>query len=417
MAKYPKLHLPSSGDNSSSRLKRFRGLAGRFERFQTIHPALVPVITFVVLLVVSLAGYSFFTRDRVRASDALIVIINHDGVERIVPSRPTSVGELLKKLSIGINEGDVVEPAADVPIRQDDFRINVYRAKPVQLVDDGRKSLTYSAAATPRSVAKQAGADLNPEDKVNAEPVTNFLADGAIGEKVIIDRAKPVSINLYGNPVSLRTHANTVGDLLNEKEIRLGKDDQVQPAPETPLANDTQIFLLRKGVQIQTVTEDIAMETEVIQDPKLALGTKAVRQQGSPGKRVVTYEVALENGREVGRKIIQTVISQQPVKQVEVRGSSLSGIKGNMGLAGISPGDYQYADYIVSRESGWNPLARNPSGAYGLCQALPGRKMASAGSDWESNPVTQLKWCNGYAVGRYGSWRAAYNFWQSHHYW
>jgi hypothetical protein len=43
--------------------------------------------------------------------------------------------------------------------------------------------------------------------------------------------------------------------------------------------------------------------------------------------------------------------------------------------------------------------------------------MASAGADWATNPVTQLKWCNGYAVGRYGSWGAAYNHWLANHNW
>ena len=44
-------------------------------------------------------------------------------------------------------------------------------------------------------------------------------------------------------------------------------------------------------------------------------------------------------------------------------------------------------------ESGWNPLAANPSsGAYGIPQALPGDKMASAGSDWQTNPATQIEW-------------------------
>ena len=57
------------------------------------------------------------------------------------------------------------------------------------------------------------------------------------------------------------------------------------------------------------------------------------------------------------------------------------------------------------------------SGAYGLCQALPATKMASAGADWRDNPVTQLKWCHGYAIGRYGTWRAAYNFWLANHWW
>lgn len=89
-----------------------------------------------------------------------------------------------------------------------------------------------------------------------------------------------------------------------------------------------------------------------------------------------------------------------------------------MAAAGISSSDYTYVNYIVSKESGWNYTAQNSmSGAYGLCQALPGAKMASAGGDWGTNPVTQLKWCNSYAVGRYGSWGSAYNFWISNHWW
>jgi uncharacterized protein YabE (DUF348 family) len=403
-----------TSDAAGGAFERLRRL---FMRFDRLHPVMVPVLTFAVLLVLSVGGFLYFTRDRARATDALIVIINHDKVERTVPTRPTSVGELLRKLDIPVREGDVVEPAQDTDIRQDDFRINVYRAKPVLVDDDGRKTVAFSAAVTGRSIAKQSGATLFPEDRVKIEPVTDFLAEGTLGKKVVIDRAKPVSINLYGNPVNLRTHADTVGDLLEEKHIKLSKDDQVQPAAETRLTAATQVFLLRRGVQIATITEDIAMPVESIQDAGLALGTKAVRQQGSPGKRTVTYQIQLENGKEVGRKVIQTVVTQEPVKQIEVQGTSLSGLKGNMSLAGISPGDYQYVDYIVSKESGWRPTAQNPSGAYGLCQALPGSKMASAGADWQTNPVTQLKWCNSYAVGKYGSWRAAYNFWLANHWW
>jgi len=89
-----------------------------------------------------------------------------------------------------------------------------------------------------------------------------------------------------------------------------------------------------------------------------------------------------------------------------------------MAQAGISASDYAAVDYIVSHESGWNPGAVNASsGATGLCQALPGSKMASAGSDWASNPVTQLKWCTGYAAGRYGGWWGAYDFWLANHWW
>lgn len=58
---------------------------------------------------------------------------------------------------------------------------------------------------------------------------------------------------------------------------------------------------------------------------------------------------------------------------------------------------------IIAHESGGNPEAENPSGAYGLPQSLPGSKMASAGADWATNPVTQLRWQLGYADETYGS--------------
>lgn len=73
-------------------------------------------------------------------------------------------------------------------------------------------------------------------------------------------------------------------------------------------------------------------------------------------------------------------------------------------------------DALITRESGWRVNATNPSsGAYGLPQALPGSKMASAGADWRTNPVTQLRWMKSYVDGRYGGACGAWNFWQSAH--
>ncbi|MER5351096.1 transglycosylase SLT domain-containing protein [Kitasatospora sp. NPDC002551] len=77
---------------------------------------------------------------------------------------------------------------------------------------------------------------------------------------------------------------------------------------------------------------------------------------------------------------------------------------------------FQCFSNIVKRESGWNYTATNKSsGAYGLVQALPGSKMASAGADWRTNPATQIKWGLSYMNSRYGSPCGAWSFWQSHH--
>jgi hypothetical protein len=64
---------------------------------------------------------------------------------------------------------------------------------------------------------------------------------------------------------------------------------------------------------------------------------------------------------------------------------------------------------LWSRESGWRTKASGYSGAYGIPQALPGRKMSSAGSDWRTNPATQIKWGLGYISGRYGTPCGAWN--------
>jgi hypothetical protein len=78
---------------------------------------------------------------------------------------------------------------------------------------------------------------------------------------------------------------------------------------------------------------------------------------------------------------------------------------------GLSPSEFDCLDNIWSQESGWNIHADNPSSsAYGIPQALPGSKMASAGPDWANNPETQIRWGLGYIQSRYGSACAAWSY-------
>jgi len=392
--------------------RRNSKLVKRFSR----HPFAVPFFTFAILFVFGAIIYFVLTAGNPPHRNAQVVIVSHDGVEQTVPSIEPTVGSLLKKLTIELGEGDVVEPALTTPINQDDFRINVYRAVPVQIVDDGNKMYTFSAATTPRAIARQTGASLYAEDIVTADPVKNFIEQGAIGEQITIDRSTPVNLNLYGTPEAIRTQAETVGELMKEKGINIASNDQVLPAADTPIGPNQQIFIAREGTKLESITETIPMPVQTIVDTTLAYGTNAVRQQGSAGQRIVTYQADTNGGK--NRTVIQSITIQEPITQIVVQGASLTGTKGDMARAGIAPSDFTYVDFIVSKESRWNTTAKNSSsGAYGLCQALPGSKMASAGSDWSTNPVTQLKWCDGYAKSRYGSWSAAYSFWQSRHYW
>jgi pyruvate/2-oxoglutarate dehydrogenase complex dihydrolipoamide acyltransferase (E2) component len=80
----------------------------------------------------------------------------------------------------------------------------------------------------------------------------------------------------------------------------------------------------------------------------------------------------------------------------------------------VPSGQFQCFSYIVDHESSWNYHAVNASsGAYGLFQALPASKYSSAGSDWQTNPATQIKWGLNYMNSRYGSPCEAWSFWQA----
>jgi hypothetical protein len=72
------------------------------------------------------------------------------------------------------------------------------------------------------------------------------------------------------------------------------------------------------------------------------------------------------------------------------------------GLVG-DPSQFSCLVQLWNKESGWRTNASNPSGAYGIPQALPGSKMASAGADWRTNPATQIKWGLSYISGQYGT--------------
>jgi resuscitation-promoting factor RpfB len=372
------------------------------------------------------------------ASDSKVVQIAIDGRhETTVPTRADTVGELLERLNIQVHEQDIVEPGLD-KVLEDDFSINIYRARPVTIIDGENKTVTLSAQQNPVELVKKSGYEVSPEDKVETVADEDVLRQGVIGEKVIIDRALTVTINLYGTSFAVKTQADTVGELLSERGIKTLEGDSLQPSSDTKITPNSQVFVIRAGHQIETVEEEIPMPEEEVRDNTLSVGTRKVTTVGAPGKRLRTYEINSSDPSQ--RRVIQEIVAIAPVKQIVSVGTKdtklvyIGDKSSTMAAAGIAESDYAYADAIISRESGWCATKwqgrfgycpptyeeiHSPSSGYGygLCQSTPAIKMSSAGGDYLTNPVTQLRWCSGYAQGRYGSWQNAYNFWVVNRWW
>jgi hypothetical protein len=92
-----------------------------------------------------------------------------------------------------------------------------------------------------------------------------------------------------------------------------------------------------------------------------------------------------------------------------------------MNAAGIAKENQGYVDGIMTPESGWNPAIVSRNGCIGLGQNCPDRYghywLKEACPNWQQDPVCQLRRFEGYAIGRYGSWKAAYQYRQAHHSW
>src|SRR5690606_5252159 len=127
---------------------------------------MVPAVTLIFLSVITLVSIVWFGSQTRGAGEPHTVQLSVAGQKETIPTRAVNVRDLLKRLDIELYEGDVVEPAVDTPITSDDFRVNVYRAKPVTIIDGEDRIQAFSAATTPRSIAAQAGVNVYPEDNI-----------------------------------------------------------------------------------------------------------------------------------------------------------------------------------------------------------------------------------------------------------
>ena len=168
------------------------------------------------------------------------------------------------------------------------------------------------------------------------------------------------------------------------------------------------------------VTERVAIDYEVVrqEDPTRPVGTETVATSGQTGIELRTVAVSRIGSSEVGREKVVGIVLSAPVDQVVLVGTkkplaipatSNAGDNRAIGMdraaaRGWSGDQWDCLNALWTRESGWKHNADNPnSSAYGIPQALPGSKMATAGDDWLTNPATQIEWGLTYISGRYGT--------------
>lgn len=327
-------------------------MSGRLSTF-----ALLLTASGVILAAVAGAFLAFIPEAKAADSEEHLVTIHDRGKVRTILTRQTILREALKEADYNLDANDLIEPGLDEELVSRDYQVNIYRARPIVIQDGNVKQLVMSAYQTPKQIAKHAGITLQDEDEAYLTMTDSLIRDGA-STIMQIDRATPLKLVLYGKKQTIYTQATTVADFLKEKDITLAKQDTLSVKPSQPISADMKIEIWRNGKQTITRDEKIDFEVEQIEDKDRPVGYKKVTEPGVKGKKSVTYEVIMRNGKELKRKKIQSVVIKQPKKQVEIVGAKPS-FSGDFGAALAK---------LRGCESGGNYRINTGNGYYGAYQ-------------------------------------------------
>lgn len=345
---------------------------GYMNIYKKAHHYLLHSHVFAFSIIVVIVSFIFFSslliisNDQVlKPSDSHLVDLYIDGQQSSLPTRAKTVGDLLNKIGVYLHEGDIVEPSTATPIDSNNFSIQVYRSRPVT-VSDGKVSKTIlTAQKSPVLIARQAGFKTYPEDTLTVMTADNFSDDQVVGEKLIINKATPVTISLYGAPAAqYRTHARTIKELFNQQHITPESGATVTPDISKTITQNMAIFVSKPGKTVIAIEQDVPFEIETTPDPTKPNGVTTITTPGVKGKKQIVYEVELKSGKEISRTKIQEVITVLPQNQQQTRGT-----KPGSGLSKIrSAGYFTDSKGVTHRETYYDlPMVKvmNSCGAGG----------------------------------------------------
>lgn len=232
-----------------------------------------------------------------------------------------------------------------------------------------------------------------------------------------LDAARDVTVDIRSSGLEIASDSTVVNTArLSDYIDQLGALD-VTPALLVPTLTEeaqSEIASVRAGTAALRGELDAAVAKKAEEEAAAKAAAEAAAKAQAEAEAAAAAAAAQAEAEAAAQQAQQ--IAAAPAVNVNVDPASAQGIARSMMAANYGWGDDQFACLVSlwNKESGWNAGAYNASsGAYGIPQALPGSKMASAGADWQTNPATQIAWGLGYIAGRYGNACGAWGHSQS----
>ena len=354
-----------------------------------------------------------------------------DGRPQAIQTTAQNVGQVLKSAGYRLNSHDLVAPTAASHIKNG-TRIVLRRGRLLHLNVDGTLTSVWTTAPT----VAQALAELGyPSSDFVSVSRSRRLPLGVTD--LAIRTPRIVTIIHDGHREQVSTTEQTVGQMLADLGIPFSAADRLSVSSSSLVVAGETVRIERVSRRLITRTKALPFPVIKRRDSSMAAGTTKVLTAGKRGQLLVTYALVYVDGKMVGETKVRSVVVAAPRRQIERVGTKQSTLASASAPSAPAPsagtakaiarqllanrgwGTDQYNCLVTlwDHESGWRVHAANPSGAYGIPQALPGSKMGTAGPDWQNNATTQIKWGLGYISSRYGTPCGAWSSWQANGGW
>lgn len=244
------------------------------------------------------------------------VELTQDGVPMKVRTWDGTVGRVLEKQGITLGEHDVVAPAASEKI-SDGQQISVRYGRQLHLTVDGQPETMWTTALTlDEALAERS---IREESRMSASRNASIGRDGL---SVEIETAKKITIVIGGESSELITPAETVGEALAEANVTLGPEDRVEPALETPVAEDLTVAVHK--VETKETTKDVEIPFKTVRKDSATLpkGTEKVETKGVPGKAVEVWVEKFQAGQSISNEKTSTRVEKEPIDEVILVGTA-----------------------------------------------------------------------------------------------
>ncbi|WP_077623886.1 G5 and 3D domain-containing protein [Sediminibacillus massiliensis] len=248
------------------------------------------------------------------------VTVSQEGKVTTVRTHADTVEEVLKELNIQVDEHDELSHDLKEDLTSG-MNIKHTKAVEISVITDGEENTYFTTAGTVGEFLKENEIVLNEHDEFSHENTDSITA----GDALEIKRAFQVTLDDGGEESKIWTTAGgTVKELLNEQNIKLGELDRVNVESDEEVSKDKDIVITRVEKVTDVMEESIDFSVVKKEDDSLEKGKEEVVSPGEEGVLVKHYEVTMENGKEVDRKLVKEEVEKESEQRIVAVGTKVN---------------------------------------------------------------------------------------------